>query len=99
MLEINVAFARKKLATAYRNGDLFDVRCVPDLGSNRNVRYLILRKTLLGQFDEIDDLIMSALVSKNMSKQEFHQWPALEDLRATPVFSRVLAEYDRQRET
>lgn len=98
MLEINVAFARKKLATAYRMGDLFDVRCVPDLGSNRNVRYLILRKTLLGQFDGIDDLIMSALVSKNMSKQEFYQWPALEDLRAIPSFAHVLAEYDNQRQ-
>ncbi|MEO8381404.1 MAG: hypothetical protein ABI779_17220 [Acidobacteriota bacterium] len=90
MLRFNAGFARKKLG-------YFDPKEIRDIDvSEAAPRYVILRKCLLGDFNGMKKEIERALVSRDMTPEEF-SWPALEDLHERKELPTVLDRFERGR--
>ena len=87
MLQFNVCLAQRKLNIPEwrQQTRIIDV-------NGASVRYKIIQKVLLEDWDGIEDLIIEALRTSDITENEFHTWPALEQLHRTPYFTNALAK-------
>lgn len=89
MLKLNAAFAQSKINTPkdWRKGAKAIV-----VTKKAAPRYHLLKKCILGEWTGISPLIKEALKG-DMTLAELDSWPALEPLRARPVYNTATAEF------
>ena len=91
MLQFNSAFARRRISEDTDNARYFSYSDVPEVREDHSVRYKILRKTLLKDWEGIEELMVTASVEKgNLSIDEFEGWPAFEYLRSKEFYKPTL---------
>ena len=98
MLQMNSAYARKKLQENDKDLAVFYDECVPEINDETAVRYKIYRKCLLEEFDsEMSDLIKVAIETRNISAVEFENWPAFRELRRNKEMKAVISKLTKAR--
>ena len=78
MLQLNAAFAQSQLDVGDWQGRVRAINV-----DDASPRYQLLKKSILREDEGVGPIITEALKTRDMTKKEFDEWPALAHLRAS----------------